>query len=105
MKKVFAALVAVLGSASMASAADLAARPYTKAPPVMVAPVFTWTGCYIGAHGGYGWGRNRNTFGDAVLANEGFDGTGAEFADQTTTRAVVLLAVRSAAIIRCNRTS
>jgi outer membrane immunogenic protein len=34
-----------------ASAADL--RPVYKAPPV---PVFTWTGVYIGAHVGYGWG-------------------------------------------------
>src|SRR3954451_19837911 len=44
-----------LGVAAPASAADLAARPYTKAPP-MVAPIYDWTGFYIGANGG--WGRS-----------------------------------------------
>jgi outer membrane immunogenic protein len=43
-----------------ASAADLAARPYTKAPPPMVAPIYDWTGFYIGANGG--WGSQRNCF-------------------------------------------
>ncbi|MFK8251592.1 outer membrane protein [Ancylobacter terrae] len=28
-----------------------------KAPPVVVAPAFTWTGFYIGANVGYGWGE------------------------------------------------
>jgi outer membrane immunogenic protein len=46
-----------LGMAAPASAADLAARPYTKAPPP-VAPVYDWTGFYIGANGG--WGSSRN---------------------------------------------
>jgi outer membrane immunogenic protein len=39
--------------ASNAMAADLAARPYTKAPPPVVA-VYDWTGFYVGANGGYG---------------------------------------------------
>jgi outer membrane immunogenic protein len=48
-----------LGMASPASAADLAARPYTKAPPPMVAPaIYDWTGFYIGANGG--WGESHN---------------------------------------------
>jgi outer membrane immunogenic protein len=44
------ALGTILGGA--ASAADLAvkARPY----PVAAAPVFSWTGCYVGVHGGAG---------------------------------------------------
>ena len=42
-----AALVA-LGSAS-AVAADLPARTYTKAP-VYAAPIYNWTGFYVGAH-------------------------------------------------------
>jgi outer membrane immunogenic protein len=37
-----------------ATAADLAARPYTKAPPPMLAPIYDWTGFYIGANGGWG---------------------------------------------------
>jgi outer membrane immunogenic protein len=44
-----------LGVVTPASAADLAARPYTKAPPPIVAPIYNWGGFYIGANGGYGW--------------------------------------------------
>jgi outer membrane immunogenic protein len=40
-----------------ASAADLAARPYTKAPPPMVAAMWDWSGFYIGANGGGGTSR------------------------------------------------
>jgi outer membrane immunogenic protein len=43
-----------LGIAAPASAADLAARPYTKAAPVMVAAIYDWTGFYIGLNGGGG---------------------------------------------------
>jgi outer membrane immunogenic protein len=43
-----------------ASAADLAARPYTKAPPPVMAPVYTWTGCYIGGNAGGGWAHKEN---------------------------------------------
>ncbi len=42
-----------LGTAAPASAADLAARPYTKAPPI-VAPFYDWSGFYIGLNGGGG---------------------------------------------------
>src|SRR5712672_1581310 len=58
MKQIFvggAVAVAML-SASSALAADLAARPYTKAP-VAVAIVYDWTGFYIGGNAGYSWGR------------------------------------------------
>src|SRR6202051_1846907 len=64
MKKFLLATVglAALGMAAPASAADLAARPYTKAPPPMVAAIYDWTGFYIGLHGGGGsrhkcWGH------------------------------------------------
>ena len=60
MKKfVLAAAALILGTAG-ASAADLAARPYTKAP-MAVAAVYSWTGFYIGADVGYGWGRSTGT--------------------------------------------
>jgi outer membrane immunogenic protein len=39
-----------------ALAADLAPRPYTKAP-VVAAVVYDWTGFYIGGNAGYSWGR------------------------------------------------
>jgi outer membrane immunogenic protein len=47
-----------LGMAAPASAADLAARPYTKAPPAPVVAIYDWTGFYIGANGGWGQARN-----------------------------------------------
>ena len=61
MKKtllVTASLIA-LGAAAPAVAADLAARPYTKAP-AMIAAVYDWSGFYIGANGG--WGSSRNNW-------------------------------------------
>src|SRR5881227_4274458 len=44
-----------LGITVPASAADLAAHPYTKAPPPMMAALYDWSGLYIGANGGYAW--------------------------------------------------
>jgi outer membrane immunogenic protein len=70
MKKVLlvtASLIA-LGAAAPAMAADLAARPYTKAPP-MIAALYDWSGFYIGANGG--WGSSRNCW-DAVPVNVAF---------------------------------
>ncbi|MFK4684047.1 opacity protein-like surface antigen [Bradyrhizobium diazoefficiens] len=41
----------VLSALAPASAADLAARPYTKAP-VAVASIYNWSGFYIGGNAG-----------------------------------------------------
>src|ERR1700754_1445176 len=41
----------LIASAS-AFAADLAARPYTKAPPAVVAAVGDWSGFYVGVNAG-----------------------------------------------------
>jgi outer membrane immunogenic protein len=65
-----------------ASAADLAARPYTKAPPPMIAALYDWSGFYVGLNGGGGWSRkcwDRTTgIGGTFLAAEGcHDATGA----------------------------
>src|SRR5438105_2050305 len=57
MKKVFLSTVALIAFAAPAAAADLAARPYTKAPPAPIAAVYDWSGFYIGANGG--WGSSR----------------------------------------------
>ena len=57
MKKVLLSTVALIAFAAPAAAADLAARPYTKAPPPAIAAVYDWTGFYIGANGG--WGSSR----------------------------------------------
>lgn len=55
MRKLLLVTAGFVAVAAPAAAADLAARPYTKAPPPMVAPVYDWTGFYIGANAGYGW--------------------------------------------------
>ena len=44
---------------SAASAADLAPRTYTKAPPVSA--IYDWTGGYVGIEGGFGWGHSDQT--------------------------------------------
>ncbi len=64
MKKILLGSVATgaLVAAGSASAADLGPRPVYKAPPVVApVPAFSWTGCFVGAHGGYGWGRKDVT--------------------------------------------
>lgn len=60
MKKVFATLVAAgtLVAAQSAAAADLSVAPLYKAPPPQVSPAYNWTGFYLGANGGGGWGRS-----------------------------------------------
>ncbi len=64
MKKFLLGTVALLAMGASASAADLAARPYTKAPAYVAAPIYNWTGFYIGGH-----------VGGAFNGNSGFGGT------------------------------
>ena len=72
MKKLVLALTALAAFTGSASAADLAARPYTKAPaPVAYAP--SWTGCYLGAGGG---GAMTNNDGNIVDSATGAALTG-----------------------------
>lgn len=57
MKKFLLGTVGLIAMGAVpAVAADLAARPYTKAP-AYVAAVYDWSGFYIGANGGYGSSR------------------------------------------------
>jgi outer membrane immunogenic protein len=61
------AAIALIGAgmASGAHAADLASRPYAKAPAMAVA-AYDWSGFYIGANGG--WGSSHHCW-DAVMPN------------------------------------
>jgi outer membrane immunogenic protein len=56
MKKILVGAVGAvaLSLSAPAGAADLAARPYTKAPPPVVATIYDWSGFYIGINGGGG---------------------------------------------------
>ncbi len=65
-----AALV-VLGALQPAVAADMAARPYTKAPPMPAVQIYNWTGFYIGGHIGGAWRDNNNNFAGLTGGNNG----------------------------------
>ena len=63
-----------LSLSAPANAADLAARPYTKAPPAPIATIYDWSGFYIGINGG---GGSAHTTWDFV-------GTGSEGSHNAT---------------------
>src|SRR5258705_5228384 len=66
MKKLLLAGAALLSLMTAASAADLAARPYTKAPPL--SPGYNWSGFYIGVMGGGAWDSdNSGGFGGGTI--------------------------------------
>jgi outer membrane immunogenic protein len=70
MKKLVIAASILAASSASAFAADLAARPYTKAPPV-VAALYDWSGFYIGINGGGVWSHkcwDNNNLGGIVVA-------------------------------------
>lgn len=52
-----------------AQAADLAPRPYTKAPPYVPAPIYNWTGFYLGGHIGGAFGGSNNLVAPGVAFN------------------------------------
>jgi outer membrane immunogenic protein len=66
-----AAVAAGVIVSSGAGAADLAPRPYMKAPPI-VAAVYDWTGFYVGANLGWSFGRART---DVTVAGAPFAST------------------------------
>lgn len=63
MKKIITAALALLGSASIASAADLP----VKAPMVAPTPMNDWSGFYVGIHGGYGWNGTNDWEAEGTL--------------------------------------
>ena len=60
-----------LALAHSASAADLSMPPIYKAPPPAY---FSWTGWYVGANGGYGWGQTSHTATTGVTGIPGLPG-------------------------------
>src|SRR5690349_4412509 len=77
VKKVLLTTTALIAlGIAPAAAADLAARPYTKAPPMAVA--YNWSGFYAGINGGWGSSRNRwdETSLGIALPEGGHDATG-----------------------------
>src|SRR5450759_2527561 len=68
MRRLSLALLAAVSTIALtqfASAADLPVKaPVYKAP--MMAPLYNWTGFYIGLNAGYSWGRQDNDLVDAA---------------------------------------
>ena len=61
MKKLLLAASAVIAVAMSAPAGAADMRVPMKAPPPPP-PAFNWTGCYVGAGGGYGmWNQDLST--------------------------------------------
>jgi outer membrane immunogenic protein len=48
-----------LAAAPSARAADLSVAPLYKAPPVVAPTAYNWSGFYVGANGGGGWGTSN----------------------------------------------
>ena len=70
------AVVSLLAITGTASAADLPAKVYTKAPPI-IAPVWNWGGFYVGLNGGGASSHNCWTGGVPVATGLGcHDATG-----------------------------
>ncbi|MBN8941452.1 MAG: porin family protein [Rhizobiales bacterium] len=69
MKRFLLATMAAvaLGAATPASAADLGGRPY--APAALIAPVYDWSGLYVGANAG--WGSSRSCWTADFFGSEG----------------------------------
>jgi outer membrane immunogenic protein len=58
--------LASVGAVALAGSAFAADLPSRAPPPVYIppAPIFTWTGIYVGGQIGYGWGKSNTNFGD-----------------------------------------
>jgi outer membrane immunogenic protein len=65
-----AVAIAVFGSALPAHAADLGAAPYYGKAPAYAAPIYNWTGFYIGGHLGGAFTSNNN-FNGLTTGNNG----------------------------------
>jgi opacity protein-like surface antigen len=64
------AAVSTVAYAQIASAADMPVKaPGYKAP--VVAPLYNWTGPYIGIAGGYGWGHSNQTDPGIIINDDG----------------------------------
>ncbi len=59
MNKILLSTAAILSMTATAVAADLPRRTVAPAPVVAVAPVFTWSGFYVGVSGGGMFGETR----------------------------------------------
>jgi outer membrane immunogenic protein len=64
MKRILIAAAGLIALTGSALAADMAPRTYTKAPPPIVAPIYSWTGFYVGGFFGGAWGDRKASVSD-----------------------------------------
>jgi outer membrane immunogenic protein len=77
MKKILLMTVGLVAlGMTPAVAADLAARPYTKAP-AMVSAIYDWSGFYIGGNAGGGWAHDHRENATRGLDVGSYDADGA----------------------------
>jgi outer membrane immunogenic protein len=76
MKRFLLTSAAIFAMTTSSFAADLAARPYTKAPPPIAAaaPIYNWTGFYIGGHVGGAFGGENNILAPGFTGGSSNDG-------------------------------
>ena len=76
MNKILIVGATTLALVSTASAADLPARTYTKAPPIIAPAPTNWSGFYLGGFGGYGWAEklSADVFGAGTFTSSNMDG-------------------------------
>src|SRR6516165_3739553 len=92
MKKLLLTSIAFVALvAGPATAADLA-RPVYRRPVVVAAPVYTWSGFYVGGNVGGSWGDARTDIAGSATTVAlpgflgGFPGNNVAFADSNTAR-------------------
>ena len=74
MKRLVLAASVLAASTASSFAADLAARPYTKAPPPVVAAMYDWSGFYIGINGGWGQSSTRYDWANFLVRSDNASG-------------------------------
>jgi outer membrane immunogenic protein len=78
MRRVLLAGLGALSLAVLSGSAKAADLAYPYQPPInkapIYAPVFTWTGFYVGINGGYGFGRSRWDSLDTIEVSGGLIG-------------------------------
>ena len=74
MKRLILAASVLAASTASSFAADLAARPYTKAPPPVVAAMYDWSGFYIGINGGWGQSSTRYDWANFLVRSDNASG-------------------------------
>jgi len=81
MKKLVLVASILASTTVAASAADMAPRYYSKAPPPMIAPIYNWGGFYVGVNGG--WGSSHNCWSNTAVLGVAFPALGEGCHDST----------------------